>query len=283
MMALGRDDAPRKVFHVYALLRGHFGYQHPWWPGSPLEVTVAALLVQQCDWAAAWDAVGRLREAGLLDLPDLAASAPGEVRACIRGVAFAPTKARRLIRLARSVLDRGYRDIDGYLAPDRDTDALPRDLLTLEGIGEETADCLLGFASAHRAFVVDESARRTFRRLGLFLDQGEGFWSQPYGRLKAFFETQILADLSLYDGFTFAPEIPREVALLRDCHAQVVELGKHHCLKTNPCCASRGRNGWRNYPFCESHCRSECSGCPLGQVCRDWGRRGRSVPAVTGG
>src|SRR5919107_208751 len=103
MMALDRDDAPQKVFHVYALLRGHFGYQHPWWPGSPLEVTAAALLVQQCDWSAAWAAVGRLREDGRLNLPALAASEPEDVLACIRGVAFAPTKARRLIRLARSV------------------------------------------------------------------------------------------------------------------------------------------------------------------------------------
>jgi hypothetical protein len=132
-------------------------------------------------------------------------------------------------------------------------------------------------------FVVDESARRAFRRLGLFPDQNESYWSQLYGRLKAFFEAEILADLSLYDGFTFAPEIPREVALLRDFHAQIVELGKHHCLKTNPCCSSRGKGGWRNYPFCESHCWEECSGCPLGRVCRDWGDRGRSAHAVAGG
>jgi endonuclease-3 related protein len=267
-MATPRSDIPARLSQFYALLRGHFGYQHPWWPGSPLEVTATALLVQQCDWSAAWAAVCRLRDEGRLGLSALASAAPADVLACIAGVSFAPTKARRLIRLARSVLDRGFQGIEGYLAADRDPAPLRHDLLSLEGIGEETADCILCFASVHRSFVVDESARRAFRRLGLFPERGAGFWSPPYGRLRAFFEAQILAEPSLYDGLDFAPDIPRDVALFRDFHAQIVELGKHHCLRSRPCCASRGRGGWKDYSFCKSHCHEGCCGCPLNRACR---------------
>jgi endonuclease-3 related protein len=277
-------DASRKLFEVYSLLRDHFGYHHPWWPGSPLEVTLTALLVQQCDWSAAWAGVGRLRAGGLLSLPALASVAPEEVQAAIRGVAFAPTKGRRLVGLARSLLGRGFREVEAYLAPDRATAALRHDLLSLAGVGQETADAILCFASdGHPSFVVDEYTRRAFRRLGAFPELGEGFWSQPYGRLKCFFEDHILAGLPLYDAFDFAPGVRRDVALFRDFHAQVVELGKHHCLRRNPCCAGRGRNGWKGYAFCESHCGpGECSGCPLRRRCHEGTNNGQSEGGIPG-
>src|SRR4051812_11299546 len=194
----------RKLCEVYGLLRGHFGYAHPWWPGSPLEVTLSALLVQQCDWSAAWAAVGRLRGAGLLSLPSLAACGPEVVEPLLRGVAFAPTKARRLVRLARSLFDRGFDWVEAYLAPGRSRASLRADLLSLEGVGDETADCILCFAAGRPCFVVDAYLRRAFHRLAAFPGLGDAFWAQPYGRLQAFFERHLLADLPLYDRFTFA-------------------------------------------------------------------------------
>jgi endonuclease-3 related protein len=253
---------------VYARLRGHFGYAPQWWPGTPLEIVLTAILVQQCDWGAAWKAVGRLREGGLLSLSRLAAAHPDGVRACIRGVAFAPTKATRLIELAAALSERGYSEVEAYLSTSRDTAALRAELLSLPGIGEQTADCLLLFAGGHACFVVDAYTRRAFRRLGVLPGCGEAFWAQPYGRLKTFLETHVLADLSLYDTFTFALGVRREVALLRDFHAQLVELGKHHCLKTAPRCHTSGRAGWVGYVLCETHCqRAGCNRCPLSGVC----------------
>jgi endonuclease-3 related protein len=268
-MATAVEGASRKLFEVYALLRGHFGYQHPWWPGSPLEITLTAILVQQCDWSAAWAGVRRLRDGGLLSLPALASAAAEEVQSRIRGVAFAPTKARRLVGLARCLLGRGIREIETYLAPDRPTADLRRDLLSLDGVGPETADAVLTFASdGHPSFVVDEYTRRAFRRLGVFPELGDDFWDRPYGRLQRFFEGHILSGLALYDGFALAPGVRRDVALFRDFHAQLVELGKHHCLRQNPCCTRQGRNGWKDYAFCRSHCGpGACPACPLSRAC----------------
>jgi endonuclease-3 related protein len=255
---------------LYAGLRGHFGYTHPWWPGTPLEIALTAVLVQQCGWSAAWKGVCRLREEGLAALPALAGADPRRVEECIRGVAFGPTKAGRLIRLARSVLDRGHREVETYLAASRPTAELRRELLAHEGVGEETADCLLLFASEHASFVIDAYTRRALRRLALFPELGEAFWDRPYRTLQGFFETHVLADLSLYDHFEFAPGVPRAVALFRDFHAQLVELGKHHCLKSGPCCRAGGRKGWDGYPPCEAHCRGgECGGCPLVTGCTE--------------
>src|SRR5207245_1625737 len=133
-------------------------------------------------------------------------------------------------------------------------------------------DCILCFASdRHSAFIADEYARRAFIRLGLLPERGRP-WT--YEAARAFIEPHIRTELSLYDEFDFPDDVPREVALFRDFHAQLVELGRHHCLKEKPRCDSRGGKGWANYRFCKSHCKEgECSGCPLREVC----------PARTGG
>src|SRR5207248_3486448 len=132
-----------------------FGYAPKWWPGSPLEIALTAILVQQCDWSAAWKGVRRLGQQGLLDLRSLAAADPAFVQPCIREVAFAPTKSKRLVRFAQAMVERNHETIEAYLSPSRDAPSLRADLLSLEGIGEETADCILLYASDHAVFVVD--------------------------------------------------------------------------------------------------------------------------------
>jgi hypothetical protein len=72
------------------------------------------------------------------------------------------------------------------------------------------------------------------------------------------------------------------VAILRDFHGQLVELGKHHCLKRNPCCVRRGRNGWKDYAVCESHCGlGVCSACPLRRLCHAGTNNGQQEVAIS--
>jgi endonuclease III related protein len=259
----------RKLADLYAHLRNHFGYAHPWWPGTPLEIALTAILVQQCDWSAAWGAVMRLRENELLSLPSLARAELGTVQRFILGVAFGPTKAKRLIQFARDVLQRGHETIESYLAATQDTLRLREDLLTFKGIGEETADCMLLFASEHASFIVDAYTRRIMHRLRLFPELDDSFWLRgSYGAVQEFFSKHLLHDLSLYDDWSFAPGLLRPVALFRDYHAQLVELAKHHCLKSKPRCHHGGRKGWADYAVCETHCQSgACGHCPLAERC----------------
>jgi endonuclease-3 related protein len=238
-----------------------------------LEIALTAILVQQCDWSAAWKGVCRLRETGLLDLPKLSAADYELVQRCIREVAFAPTKSRRLVHFAQALIDRGQEKIETYLTPATETSALRKDLLSLDGIGEETADCILLYASEHATFVIDAYTRRAFRRLNLWPELGEDFWSGSYGRLQDFFQRHLRADLSWYAAFPFAEGVPLEVALFRDFHAQLVELGKHHCLKSKPRCHAPGQQGWPGYPICEPHCpEGACSACPMADLCAAAGR-----------
>jgi endonuclease-3 related protein len=261
----------------YGAVREHFGYTGTWWPGSPIELTITAILVQQCDWSVAWAGVGRLRERGLVDLESLSQADPEEVKSCIQPVSFAVTKAERLVSLSGRLVGKGFATIESLLDAES-TDRCRQNLLDLPGIGPETADCILLFASdRHETFVVDAYTRRIFQRLNLFPAIAQDFWDKPYEMLRAFFFERIAGYSTLYEGFEFAPRVSPVVALLRDFHSQIVELGRHHCLKTSPRCWSPGKAGWKDYFFCRGHCSNNgCLGCPLVKICRR-----RTLPATS--
>jgi endonuclease III related protein len=285
-MSQPRSSRPEYALRdFYRSVRGHFGYIETWWPGTPLELTLTAILVQQCDWSTAWAGLGRLRDHGLVDLESLADADPVQIESHIQPVAFAPTKARRLVGLSRTLVCHGTTTIDSLLDTGP-TDSVRERLMDLPGVGPETADCILLFASDHHeTFVVDAYTRRVFRRLELFSAVPHDFRNGPYETLRRFFLGHIAGFPALYDEFEFATAVPRSVALLRDFHAQIVELGKHHCLKTRPRCAAPGNAGWKDYPFCRGHCANNgCCACPLVATCAlgaglHRGREGQNHPS----
>lgn len=253
---------------TYSLLRGHFGYFETWWPGSPWRITLSAMLVQQCDWTVANQAVSRLEHAGLFDLDDLSRASADDVRRLIHPVTFSPTKAGRLVNLARTLRQRGFQSIEEYL-DSGPTEGLRVDLLTMKGIGEETADCILLYAGTrHPCFVVDASARRIFSRLQIAPWMDENFWKLPSTRLRRFLLEHMLPVPASIQEFRFAKNLPLEVAWMRDYHAQIVELGRHHCLKQRPRCFATGLPGWKDYDFCLGHCTANgCTACPASATC----------------
>jgi endonuclease-3 related protein len=268
---MDEDASPavaRRLAEIYGRLRGHFDYAARWWPGSPFEIFVTSVLVQQCNWTAAWAAMQRLKADGRGDVAALAAADPSAVRRLLHPVAFAPTKARRLVEICAELQARGYKSVETFLGPDRDTNSLRSELLALPGVGRETADCMLLYAGAHPTFVVDAITRRVFERLDALPGVPPEFWSRPYEDLRRFFLRHVECGRSHYGQYTFAEGVPPRVALLRDFHALLVELGKHHCVRTNPHCRRRGRPGWHEYPLCLTHCREgECTACPLVETC----------------
>jgi endonuclease III related protein len=282
-MKPNRAKTAADLHRFYAAARGHFGYIDRWWPGTPLELAVTAVLVQRCDWNTAWKATKRLRAAGWRSLAQLAEAEVEQIRPLICPVAFASRKAARLIRIADRVTDLGCATVE-QLLDSGSTDQVRQELLALPGIGEETADAILLFASdRHETFVVDAYARRLFQRLALLDGCDHDFWRRPYEHLRRFFQDQLTGSLALYDGLYLAAGVPRGVALLRDFHAQIVELGRHHCRQTNPRCSQRGWAGWKDadgdFRFCEGHCsHNGCIACPLANRCaaaEQPGRRGQ--------
>lgn len=97
---------------------------------------------------------------------------------------------------------------------DRDTDTLRAGLLSVKGVGPETADCILLYALGRPSFVVDAYTRRLLGRHGLLPPD------VPYEELRSFFMDVLPLDVTLYNEY----------------HALIVRTGKDFCKKTRPLC-----------------------------------------------
>jgi endonuclease-3 related protein len=139
-----------------------------------------------------------------------------EIQALIRPAGYYRQKTSRLRRLARLVMDVCAPDdlsLEGLRAlPLED---LRNTLMSLKGIGHETADSILLYALDRPVFVVDAYTVRVLVRHQL-IEPGVS-----YVDLQAYFE----------DG------LPADVELFKDFHAQLVELGKRYCKSRRPLCA----------------------------------------------
>lgn len=141
------------------------GPQH-WWPaGSAFEVVAGVYLTQNTAWTNVEQAIQNLRRAGLLSVEGIREISLNELEQLIRPAGYFRQKAARL-KLFVAHLDAHH---EGSLARmmAQPTDVLREELLSLTGIGPETADSILLYAGGHEVFVVDSYTRRIFERHGL--------------------------------------------------------------------------------------------------------------------
>jgi endonuclease-3 related protein len=173
---------------LFRRLFDHYGPQH-WWPAeTPFEVMVGAVLTQNTAWINVERAIENLRRANLLDPTAIAALSPRALAVHLRPSGYFNVKAKRLQALCHWLLARDD--------PQRlDTETLREALLSIHGIGPETADDILLYAYERPVFVIDAYTRRLCSRLGL-LDAGLG-----YEALRAIFEDALPADVAMYNEF----------------------------------------------------------------------------------
>lgn len=199
------------VFLLYQRLLEHFGPQH-WWPAeTPFEMALGAFLTQNTAWTNVEKAIANLRRAGALCPERLAGSSAGELENWIRPAGYYNQKADRLRRFACYLLDRYDGKVENLLL--QPLEPARKELLSLKGIGPETADSILLYAGNHRSFVVDAYTHRLGQRLSL-LKGGES-----YEKVRAFFMTETPPEASIYNEF----------------HALIVAHCKAYC-RTRPLC-----------------------------------------------
>ncbi len=213
-MECGREGA---FLHVYRRLDRAYGPQH-WWPGeTPFEVMVGAVLTQNTAWVNVERAITNLRQAELLEPEALLAAHPATLARHLRPSGYFNVKARRLRNLCRWLGEQGgERRLRRW-----PTERLRGGLLTVNGIGPETADDILLYAFDRAVFVIDAYTRRLFGRLGL-IDPKAGYES-----LRHTFERELGGDAALYNQY----------------HALVVRHAKRVCAPRPRCaqCVLRER------------------------------------------
>lgn len=197
---------------IYNRLYSHYGH-HRWWPGdTPFEIMVGAILTQNTAWANVEKAINNLKTADALTPERMYALSLDELAVLIKPSGFFNVKARRLSNFLMYLHERYSFDLDRMAS--QELDVLREELLTVKGIGQETADSILLYACEKPSFVIDSYTKRVLSRHSLCAED------DSYGDLKSLFEDNLPSELDLYNDF----------------HAQIVNCCKDFC-KTKPVCA----------------------------------------------
>ncbi len=196
---------------VYQSLLQHHGPQN-WWPGeTSFEVMVGAILTQNTAWTNVEKAIVRLKQADALAPDRLLSLSETTVADLIRPSGYFNVKTKRLRNYCRWFLKSGGHDALSTWS----TSDLREGLLSINGIGPETADDILLYVFERSVFVIDSYTRRLFSRLELI--NGD----LDYEKIRSIFENELEKETPLFN----------EYHALIDVHAKTV-------CKTKPDCGS---------------------------------------------
>jgi len=199
------------VKKIYERLLSFYGPQN-WWPAeTPFEVVVGAILTQNTAWRNVEKAIENLKREGILDPERILKTSDDVLRELIRPAGFYNQKLQRLKRVCKLIVDSGGLE-ELFKLP---LDELRSVLLSVKGIGPETADAIILYAANKPTFVVDRYTHRVFTRLGLWKGKYD------YEGIKELVET----------------EIPPNVSVYKEFHALIDEHAKRICRK-KPFCSS---------------------------------------------
>jgi endonuclease-3 related protein len=204
---------------MYHLMLNHFGPQH-WWPAADaLEMMVGAILTQNTSWKNVEKAIKNLKKRSILNIRALHSISVPELAEEIRPAGYFNIKAARLKNLINFIVERYNGDVSMLLT--EKTDILREGLLSIRGVGSETADSILLYAVGRPIFVIDSYTHRILNRHGLADDQAS------YHELQELFMDNLAEDTGLFNEF----------------HALIVGIGKQYCRR-KPLCGKCPLEKW---------------------------------------
>jgi endonuclease-3 related protein len=202
----------RELLNIYQIMLQKNGPRH-WWPAdSKLEMIIGAILTQFVSWKNVTIAIDNLKRLNLLSIEAIHSIENEKLEEHIRCTRFFKQKARKLKEFCSYIVNNYDGDLEEFLS--KEIPDLRKELLSLYGIGEETADCIILYASYKPIFVVDAYTRRIYSRLGYFKEDIK------YKDMQKFFMNNIEPDTNLYNEY----------------HAQIDGVGSHYCFSQNPDC-----------------------------------------------
>ena len=197
-----------KLLEIYGKLLDRFSYQN-WWPAQTKdEMVIGAILTQNTAWSNVEKAILSLKNANLCSLYKIHTSNFDKLKECIKPAGFFNQKAQYLKNTAEFFVENG----SFYKLNSFDTQTLRRMLLSITGIGRETADSILLYAFNRAIFVVDAYTKRLIKRHGL-------------------------SDKLNYDDVQnlFMQNLERDTKLFGEYHALIVKNAKEFC-RSKPLC-----------------------------------------------
>lgn len=180
---------------IYARLYETYG-PSGWWPslyGGAFEIICGAILTQNTAWRNVEKALTQMRNNSLWGWRALLNASDAELENSIRPSGYYRTKARKLKIFAKLVAEEYDYDLDRLLSLEQGQ--LRQKLLSIWGVGPETADDIVLYAANRPSFVIDRYTMRLVDRLG---------WSvggKNYHDYKALFETLLATDLKMFQEY----------------------------------------------------------------------------------
>ena len=195
------------ICKLFDILFDYYGPQK-WWPcqtGLRWEIIAGAILTQNTAWANVEKAIGNLLSAGVMSPERVLATPDTDLQELIRPAGFFTQKCAYLKAVAAFMLER-----ESAFEQSADVWALRKELLSVKGVGGETADSILLYAFNKPIFVIDAYTRRVAER-HLHLDE-----TLHYDSLQKIFMDALPADVAIYNEY----------------HALIVALCKESCHKS---------------------------------------------------
>ncbi|MFH1848897.1 MAG: endonuclease III domain-containing protein [archaeon] len=212
---------------IYQFLYQKYGPQG-WWPVTPiggcrgeagftpvygigpknerqrLEIIFGAILTQNTAWKNVEKAIVGLNMKGLIDIDKIRSIRHEELAEAIKSSGYFNEKAKKLKNVSGFLIKHPISRLQKS-----DTWKARELLLSVSGIGPETADSILLYALNKPVFVVDAYTRRIFGNLGL-MNPGAS-----YGDIQK----------------TFMDNLPHDADIFNEYHALIVEHAKHFYQK----------------------------------------------------
>jgi endonuclease III related protein len=211
MRAITRSGTGQKLLEMFDILLRHYGPRN-WWPAeTQLEVMIGAVLTQNTNWKNVEKAITNLKEKKWLTFTKLRSISLPELAWEIRPAGYYNIKAKRLKNMLDFISERYPGGLGSFLG--QEPQVLREALLSINGIGPETADSIVLYAANQPVFVVDAYTHRILNRHGMVEDQS------GYQDLQNLFMDNLPSDPSLFNEF----------------HALIVETGKNFCRKKPRC------------------------------------------------
>lgn len=170
---------------------------------------VGSILVQNTTWTNATKALDNLRAANMLRPEELSVISVDQLASCIHSAGFQRSKSEAIRLISIWIGEQG--GIDAILESKETTEELRKQLLSIKGIGPETADTILSYVLGRPTISGDTYSRRLYERL-----TGESL-------------TYEQARKQMLNSFKQTGELQR-------LHGLIIEHGKTICLRRRPQC-----------------------------------------------
>lgn len=216
-----------KLIKIYTELLSSYNPQG-WWPVTQagelipvysqnnnltkkqkLEVCFGAILTQNTSWKNVEKAIIELNKNDLIDIDKIISIPQNELAELIKPSGYFNQKAERLKIFCTHIKNNYCGDLSILFK--KEIGELREELLSIKGIGNETADSIILYSAQKPIFVVDAYTKRIFSRLGIIKEDNYVKIQEQFHKLK------------------------KDAKMFNEYHALIVEHAKRYCIKKPEC------------------------------------------------